>query len=83
MRKASAVAAGKKHRAGIRWLAAVTRPLRKCPASNLQNEEHGDHEVHGQALNAKAIDAITSNGSFNHFKVPNLLILGVSIWILS
>ena len=46
---------------------------------NLINGKHGDHEVHGQALNAKAIDAITSNGFFNHFKVPNLLILGVSI----
>lgn len=43
------------------------------------NGKHGDHEVHGQALNAKAIDAITSNGSFNHFKVPNLLILAASI----
>ena len=47
--------------------------------SNFINGKHGDHELHSQALNAKAIDAITSNGSFNHFKVPNLLILGVSI----
>ena len=52
---------------------------KKCPASNFINGKHGDHEVHSQALNAKAIDAITSNGSFNHFKVLNLLILGVSI----